>query len=665
MTDSLYPSASELEGRAIREVVTLAMDAPAKANSGHTGTAMALAPLGVMLWGRIMRHDPTDPEWSDRDRFILSCGHACILQYSLAHIYGYDVAISDLKEFRQAHSKCPGHPERGVTPTVEVTTGPLGQGIADGVGMAIAERILRHDYGEELVNHRTWVVAGDGCMEEGISHEAASLAGHLGLDHLTIFYDDNHITIDGKTELALNDNTAERFEAYGWHVQNLGQEADDLDVLEAAVRSAMAETERPSLIIIRSHIGFPSATLMDTKEAHGTPFPPEAISAVKKQLGVPDEPFAVDDELPRELLATLSANRDARTAWEARVTAAGEKGARLLEQLDTHGAAKITTKAELFEAGSMVATRKGMQRAMDAYASQTPGLTAGSADLTGNTGMVLKDAEVQGHDTPGGRQIHYGIREHAMSASLVGQYHHGGFRPLGSTFFVFNDYARPAVRLSAISEAGVMFVYTHDSVGVGEDGPTHEPVEHLMALRAMPGIHVVRPSDANETLDLVEQYLSAKEPEPTAMILSRQDIQTFDADAAAASAKGARKGGYVVREHDDAVFTLVGTGSEVSLCLRANEQLAAKGIATRVVALPCWRCFDGQSADYRRGVLRREIPSVAIEAGATLGWANYVDDSIGINTFGMSAPEKVIFENYNIVPAAVVAHVEHVLSESK
>jgi transketolase len=386
---------------------------------------------------------------------------------------------------------------------------------------------------------------------------------------------------------------------------------------------------------------------------------------VKKQLGVPDEPFAVDDELPRELLATLSANRDARVAWESRVTAAGEKGAQLLEQLNTHGVATITTRAEPFEAGSMVATRKAMQRAMDVYASQTPGLTAGSADLTGNTGMELQGADVQGHDTPGGRQIHYGIREHAMSASLVGQYHHGGFRPIGSTFFVFNDYARPAVRLAALSEAGVMFDYTHDSIGVGEDGPTHEPVEHLMALRAMPNIHVVRPGDANEALDLIEQYLSAKEPEPTAMILSRQDIQTFDADAAAASAAGARRGGYVVRENDGAVFTLVGTGSEVSLCLRANEELAAKGIVTRVVALPCWRCFDAQPSEYRRDVLRRTIPSVAIEAGATLGWANYVDDSIGVNTFGMSAPEKVVFANYNIVPAAVVAHVEHVLSEKK
>jgi transketolase len=665
MTDSLYPGASELEGRAIRQVVTLAMDAPAKAKSGHSGTAMALAPLGVMLWNRIMRHDPTDPDWSDRDRFILSCGHACILQYSLAHVFGYDLTIEDIEQFRQAHSKTPGHPEKGHAPTVEVTTGPLGQGTADGVGMALAERILRHDYGEDLVNHRTWVFASDGCIEEGISHEAMSLAGSLGLDRLTIFYDDNHITIDGNTELALNDDPGERFRAYGWHVVDVGDRANELDVLEEAVRSAIAETTRPTAIIVRSHIGFPSVEMMDRKEAHGTPFPPEAISAVKQLLGVPDEPFAVDNELPRDVLASLGKNRDERVGWESRITASGATGVKLLEQLDTNGVATITTKAELFEAGSMVATRKGMQRAMDAYWPQTPGLTAGSADLTENTGVLLKGADVQNRDNPGGRQIHYGIREHAMSASLVGEYHHGGLRPIGSTFFVFNDYARPAVRLAAISNAGVLFVYTHDSVGVGEDGPTHEPVEQLMALRAMPHLHVVRPSDANETVDLVEQYLTTKQPAPTALILSRQVVQTFDPDAAAASAKGARKGGYVVRENDEAVFSLVATGAEVAVCLRASEQLADKGIATRVVALPCWRCFDEQPADYRKDVLRRSIPSVSLEAGATLGWANYVDDSIGINTFGMSAPSKVVLEEYNMIPAAVVAHVEHVLSEKK
>lgn len=664
MTDTLYPGASELEGRVIREIVAVAMDAPAKANSGHSGTAMALAPLGVMLWTRVLRHDPTDPKWSDRDRFILSNGHACILQYALAHEFGYDLSVEDLQEFRQLHSKTPGHPERGDTPTIEVTTGPLGQGIANGVGMAIAERILRADYGEDLVNHRTWVFAGDGCFEEGISHEAASLAGALGLDRLTIFYDNNHITIDGKTELALRDDPAERFKAYGWHVVDVGDEANNLDVLEAATRAAMAETTRPSLIIVRSHIGFPSPTMMDTREAHGSPFSAEAITKVKEILGVANEAFHFDPEIPRELHERIAPNRAERVAWEARLVASGEKGVRLLEQLDTNGAAQITTKAEPYAPGTMVATRKAMGRAMDTFASQTPGLTAGSADLTDNTGMELKTSSVHSASNPAGRQFHYGIREFAMNAVLVGQAHHGGLRPAGSTFFVFSDYGRGAIRLATLSHAGVLFVFTHDSVGVGEDGPTHEPVEHLMSLRAMPELHVVRPSDANETLDLIEAFLVAKVPPTTAIVLSRQDLPVFNEADAAASAKGARRGGYVIRESDDAVFTLVGTGSEVGVCLSAADELAAKGIVTRVVALPCWRCFDAQPAEYREGVLRRSTPSVSIEAGSTLGWANYVDESIGINSFGMSAPGKSIFSYFNIVPSNVVAHVERALSEA-
>lgn len=665
MVDSLYPGASDLEGRTIREVVAVSMDAPAKAKSGHSGTAMALAPLAVMLWARVMRHDPTDPKWSDRDRFILSNGHVSILQYSLAHAFGYDLSVEDLKNFRQPHSRTPGHPERGCAPTVEVTTGPLGQGIANAVGMAIAERILRSDYGEDLVNHRTWVFAGDGCFEEGISHESASLAGSLGLDHLTVFYDDNHITIDGPTELALNDHVAERFAAYGWHVINVGEHANELDVLEAAVHEAIAETTRPTLIIVRSHIGFPSPEMMDRREAHGTPFSAEAISKVKEILGVPDEAFHFDPELPREMVELISPQRAERVAWDARVLAAGARGAQLLEQLDTNGAANIATRPEPFAPGTMVATRKAMQRAMDTFAPQTPGLTAGSADLTENTGVELKSSLPQGRSNPGGRQIHYGIREFAMSGSLVGQAHHGGLRPAGSTFFVFSDYARGAIRLASLSDAGVLFVYTHDSIGVGEDGPTHEPVEHLMSLRAMPQLHVVRPSDANETIDLVEQFLSAKEPHTTALVLSRQDMPVFNEADGVASARGARRGGYVLRERDDAVFTLVATGSEVGVVLSAADELSTKGVVTRVVALPCWRCFDAQSQEYRAQVLRRSTPSVAIEAGATLGWANYVDESIGIDSFGLSAPGAFIFDYFNIVPATVVAHVERVLSEGK
>jgi transketolase len=661
----MFPGASELEGRAIREISAIAMDAPAAANSGHSGTAMALAPLGVMLWSRVLRHDPTDPLWSDRDRFILSCGHASILQYGLAHVFGYDVSRDDLRAFREPHSRTPGHPEYGLTPTVEVTTGPLGQGVSNGVGMAIAERILRSDYGEELVNHRTWVFASDGCLEEGISHEAASLAGFLGLDRLTVFYDNNHITIDGPTELALHDDAAARFAAYGWHVINLGEHAKDLDVLESAVRAAIEETRRPSLIIVRSHIGFPSPEMMDTKEAHGTPFKPAVIAEAKTILGVPLEPFTLDPELPRSMVDALSDQRAQRVAWEARVAAAGAKGATLLEQLDTNGAARVTARPDRFEGGTKVATRRALQRAMDVLAPQAPGITAGSADLTDNTGVVLKHSSPQSADNPGGRQIHFGIREHGMGANMVGQAHHGGIRPIGSTFFVFSDYERPAIRLAALSDASVLFVFTHDSVGVGQDGPTHQPIEHLMALRAMPKLHVVRPSDANETLDLVEAYLSARQPAPTALILSRQDITVLGGDDALASQRGASRGGYVLRESDVARFTLVATGSEVAVCLEAHDELASRGVATRVVAMPCWTCFEEQPLEYRNQVLARHLPSVSLEAGATLGWTKYVDEAIGIDSFGLSAPGDYVFDYFNIKPATVVAHVERVLAAAQ
>lgn len=663
MTDQLFPGASELEGRAIREIVALAMDAPAAAKSGHSGTAMALAPLGVMLFNRVMRHDPTHAQWSDRDRFILSIGHASILQYGLAHVFGYDVQPEDLRAFRQPHSRTPGHPENGVTPTVEVTTGPLGQGIANGVGMAIAERILANDYGQELVNHRTWVIAGDGCLEEGVSHEAASLAGSLGLSKLTVFYDDNHITIDGPTEIALKDDAAARFASYGWHVINVGEKSNDLDALEAATREAIAETSRPTLIIVRSHIGYPAKEMMDRREAHGSPFSADVISETKKILGVPDEAFFFDADLPSQFIESLAPQRDERTSWDARVAASGAKGAAFLQQLNTNGALNSSATAELYAPGSSVATRKAMQRAMDTWAKDVAGLTAGSADLTDNTGVIFSASTAQGPTNHGGRQIYYGIREFAMGAVMVGQALHGGIRPVGSTFFVFSDYVRPAIRMAALSHAGTLFVFTHDSVGVGEDGPTHQPVEHLMALRAMPRLHVVRPSDANETLDLVHNFFKDSEPVATALVLSRQDIPVFNDAERKASAEGASRGGYVVRENEDAVFTLVGTGSEVAHCLAASEQLADKGIQTRVVALPCWSCFDDQPSEYRASVLRRSLPSVSLEAGATLGWQKYVDEAIGIDTFGLSAPGNYVFDYFNITPSVLVEHVERVLGE--
>src|SRR5664280_1281207 len=395
MTADMFHGASELEGRAIREIAAVAMDAPAMAKSGHSGTAMALAPLGVMLFSRVLRHDPTDPLWSDRDRFILSNGHASILQYGLAHCFGYDVTPEDLRGFRQAHSRTPGHPENGLTATVEVTTGPLGQGIANGVGMAIAERVLRAENGQDLVNHRVWVIAGDGCLEEGVSHEASSLAGSLGLDRLTVFYDDNHITIDGPTELALHDNVEQRFSAYGWHVINLGEQSNDLDALEAATRAAIAETSRPTLIVVRSHIGFPSPEMMDKREAHGSPFSASAITVAKGLLGVPDVPFTFDPDLPAQLVESLNHQQIERTSWEERLATSGDRGVLLLEQLQTNGAAVVTSPPEPFSGGSMVATRKAMQLAMDVFAPQCRGVIGGSADLTENTVVVLAQSKVQ------------------------------------------------------------------------------------------------------------------------------------------------------------------------------------------------------------------------------------------------------------------------------
>lgn len=654
MTSVLYAGASAREDQTIRQIVALAMDAPAAAKSGHSGTAMALAPLGVTLFSRILKHDPTDAYFPDRDRFILSCGHASILQYGLANAFGYDVTREDLAAFRQPLSRTPGHPENGVTPTVEVTTGPLGQGIANAVGMAIAERLLRAQFGADLVDHRTYVVAGDGCLEEGISHEAASLAGSLGLDRLTVFYDDNHITIDGATELALRDDTALRFASYGWQVLDLGESANNLDAIERAARQAHDETDRPTLIILRSHIGYPSPTMQDRREAHGSPFDAAAIAEAKALLGVSPEPFVIDTALSAANAAALP---PCAQSWRKAVEAAGARGSALLEQYDSRAALRGLVDVKRYEEGTKVATRKAMQRASDTFGPRMQGLTSGSADLTDNTGVLLPDAVAQSAATPGGSQIYYGIREFAMGAVMVGQALHGGVRPIGSTFFVFSDYMKSAVRMASLSHASTLFVFTHDSIGVGEDGPTHQPIEHLAALRAVPGLHVVRPSDANEALDLIEGYLRDEHAPATALVLTRQDIPVLAGFDAQSSRHGARRGGYVIRESDEAVFTLMATGSEVSVCLEAADALGAQGVAVRVVALPCWACFENQDPSYRGEVLRYDLPSVSLEAGATLGWHKYADEAIGIDSFGLSARGDFVFEHFGITAQRVVNHV--------
>jgi transketolase len=646
----------------------LAMDAPEKANSGHSGTAMALAPLAHVLWTRIMQHDPHDSHWPDRDRFVLSNGHASILLYSLLYLTGYDLTLDDIKAFRQFGSRTPGHPERRHTDGVEVTTGPLGQGVGNAVGMAIAERFVRTRFGSDVCDHRTYVIAGDGCFMEGISHEAASLAGHLGLGRLMAFYDDNHITIDGPTELAYDDNVPERFEAYGWNVRNLGEMANDVDGLESAIREAQeapadGPNAKPTLLVLRSHIGWPSPKLTDTKEAHGTPFGAEEIRVTKELLGLPpDESFWVPDEVRAFYGQAVVRGEAYRKEWEERLAAwTGDRVAWDAAQAG-HGVPGWADKLPTFEAGTKLATRHAINQCINATAEGLPGLIAGSADLTGNNGVALKGSEIQSKATPGGAQLHFGIREFGMGTVMNGMAAHGGVLPVGGTFFVFSDYMRPSVRLAAISRTHVIYSWTHDSIGVGEDGPTHEPVEHLASLRAMPGLNVVRPADANETAQAWK--LAVESEEPVGLALSRQDVPVLEGTAERAG-EGVAKGGYVLADAPGAPdIVLIGTGSEVQLCLGAAKTLENDGVAVRVVSLPCWEWFEEQSEEYRAGVIPPGVPALSVEAGSTFGWSRYADTSVGIDTFGASAPGPVVMEKMGFTVEHVVERAQALLSET-
>jgi transketolase len=645
----------------INVVRGLAMDAPEAANSGHSGTAMALAPLTHVLWTRIMRHDPHDPHWPDRDRFVLSNGHASILQYAFLHLTGYDLSLDDIKAFRQWESRTPGHPELHHTAGIEVTTGPLGQGFANAVGMAIAERTLRARFGAEACDHHTYVFAGDGCFMEGISHEAASLAGHLRLGRLYAFYDDNHITIDGPTELAYDDNVPERFAAYGWRVIELGETANEVDFLEGRIRDALdseadGTSAQPTLFTLRSHIGWPSPKLTDTATAHGSPFGADEIAVTKKLLGLPpDETFWVPDEVRDFYHREVARGAEVHAEWQARFDAWDGDKAAWEAALAGHGLPGFADDLPSFEAGTNLATRHAIQQCINASASKLPGLMAGSADLSGNNGVLIKGADRQEAATPGGAQLHFGIREHAMGAVMNGMALHAGILPIGGTFFVFTDYMRPAVRLGAISGAHVIYSWTHDSVGLGEDGPTHQPIEHLASLRAMPGLTLVRPADANET---AAAWVAAVEADgPVGLCLSRQDIPVL-AETAAVAATGLPKGGYVLSDPESPPdIVLIGTGSEVQHCLAAAATLAGDPhapIAARVVSLPCWEWFEAQDQAYRDQVLPPDIPTLSIEAGTTFGWERYADDSIGIDHFGASAPAKVLMEKFGFTAAHVV-----------
>lgn len=655
-----------LDELCINTVRTLAMDGVQKANSGHPGTPMALAPLGYALFTRHMNHDPADPHWPNRDRFVLSCGHASMLLYSCLYLSGYDLALEDLKQFRQWGSRTPGHPEYGHTPGVETTTGPLGQGVGNAVGMAVAEAHMAATFnrdGHDIVDHYTYFICSDGDLMEGVSHEAASFAGHFKLGKLIGFYDDNKITIDGSTDLTFTDDTAKRFEAYGWHVLHIS-DVNDLDAIDGAVAAAKAEKERPTLVVTRTHIGFGSPKKQDTSSAHGEPLGADEIVATKKALGwpKPDESFYVPDDALAEWRKALDKGAKAHAAWNTKHDAyaaahpddAKELTRRLAGELPDNWESVIPTFTA--ENGS-VASRAASQTVLNALVGVLPELMGGSADLTPSNGTAVKtwkNFEPGDYDK---RYMHFGIREHGMGAIMNGMTLHGGVIPFGGTFLIFSDYMRPPIRLASLMQAQVILIYTHDSIGLGEDGPTHQPIEQLSALRAIPGITVIRPADASETAEAWKVAIKHKHG-PVCLVLTRQKLGYIDRTKYAPAA-GVAMGGYILADADDGKpdVVLMSSGSEVGLIMTAREQLAEAGVKARLVSLASHELFALQSDEYRASVLPADVPRVAIEAAHPMSWYRWVGSNgavIGIERYGASAPFETVYKELGITVDKVV-----------
>lgn len=645
MTSSLQLS-TETDAHVVSIIRGLAMDAPLFAKSGHQGTAMALAPLAHVLYSRVMHHAPQDANWRNRDRFILSNGHASILQYAALFLNGYGLEIEDIKAFRQWDSLTPGHPEVGHTSGVEVTTGPLGQGFANAVGMAISERNLRERFGSDLMSHHTYVLVGDGCFMEGVSHEAASLAGHLGLDRLVCVLDDNGITIDGSTSLACSDDVHQRFSSYGWNVIEAGNISEDLDALESMLNTARNHRGQPTLCILKTQIGFPSPDFTDAHEAHGNPFLAEHVERTKLVMGIPNEPFWAPDHVVRESRKHALLRGDQWLAEYATSTANHNQSLAFEACWSVPDSNALSQIMPTFAQDSTLATRQAIQQCIEASVATLPGLLIGSADLTGNTGVKIKAVGGQSRHLPTGQQVYFGIREHAMGAAMVGMALHGGTIPVGGTFFVFADYMRPAIRLAALSRARVIFVFTHDSVGVGEDGPTHQPIEHLASLRVIPGLQVIRPADSNETKVAWECALTYNGP--TCLVLSRQSLPiSTDGEAV-------RYGAKTIIKKISPDVVLVATGSEVSVCIAAATALQEMGCEADVVSMPSFDRFNRQSHEYQHEVFPTGVPVVSVEAGVTFGWSEYADASIGIDRFGASAPGATVMEKLGISVSNVV-----------
>jgi transketolase len=663
---------SSLEQLAINTIRVLAMDGVQKANSGHPGTPMALAPLTHVLWTRIIRHNPRNPHWQNRDRFILSAGHASMLLYSMLYLTGYDLPLDELKKFRQWGSLTPGHPEYHHTAGVETTTGPLGQGVGNGVGMAIAQRIQASRYNRpdhQLLDSYIYAIASDGDLMEGISSEAASLAGHLKLGNLIYFYDDNKITIEGNTSLAFSENVGQRFESYGWQVQHI-DDINNLDALEQAIRIAQDETAHPSLIIMKSHIGYGSPNKQDSHKAHGEPLGADEIVLTKRNLGYPsEEPFFVPEEALSFYRQAVERGAAAEAAWQERYQAYKAAYPELAAQLEQELSGQLPkgwdSDLPVFPAGEALATRQASGKTLNALATKLPNLYGGSADLAPSNNTNLNGMGDFGPESYG-RNLHFGIREHAMGSALNGIALYGGLIPFGATFLIFSDYMRPSIRLAAIMGLKVVYVFTHDSIGVGEDGPTHQPIEQLAALRAIPNLTVIRPGDANETVAAWHTAIAHKGP--VALALTRQALPTLERNESN-SASNLGKGAYILSDSEQAPeLLLIATGSELSLAVDAANKLRQEGKGVRVVSMPSWELFEEQSAEYKESVLPKAVKArISIEAASPMGWERYAGSEgiiIGLDHYGASAPAKTLFNEFGLSVKNIVDHAKALLKDA-
>jgi transketolase len=687
------PTGAALDTLCINTLRFLSVDAVQKANSGHPGLPLGASPMAYVLWTRYLKHHPADPQWFDRDRFVLSAGHGSAMLYSLLHLTGYDLPMEQLKQFRQWGSITPGHPERGMTPGVEITTGPLGQGFANGVGMAMAEANLAARYnrdGYPIIDHFTYAIVSDGDLMEGIASEAASLAGHLQLGKLIYMYDANNVTLSAGTDMTFTEDNAKRFQAYGWHTVHV-DDGNDVEAIARAIDAARAETGKPSLILVRTHLGFGSPNKQDSFEAHGSPLGVEEVKLTKRQLGWPEDAnFLVPEEAAAHFREGVQRGAAQQTEWSERL-AAYERAfpdlARELGYLLKTGAAALPpgwdADIPVFPADAKgVSTRVAAGKIMHTIAARLPALIGGSADLDPSTFTALKELgdfeppvasgprDEQGSNGGGwsyaGRNLHFGVREHAMGAILNGMAAHGGALPFSATFMTFSDYMRPAIRLAALSHLHAAFIFTHDSIALGEDGPTHQPVEHLAALRAIPNLVVIRPADANETAQAWRAVVESSK-RPVALVLTRQNVPTIDRTQFAA-ADGLRRGAYVLADAPNKTpeLIIIATGSEVGLAMQAREQLLAQGVAVRVVSMPSWELFDEQPEDYRDAVLPPSVKArLAVEAGVAQGWHRYVGDKgdvLSFDRFGASAPAEVLLREFGFTPENVVKRAQAVLA---